>query len=511
MPRKILLPLMVFVVCAAAYFALHAVHTSKAFINTTDGDEVHYLVLTESIITDNDLSPLNNYLDETFKKRDYYQLPIPTPMLIAGDGGRMVSNHLPLLSLMLAPGFEWFGYTGAAGTMILVFSLAAMFAFLALRKLVPEGIALLATLAFFLTYPAVTYSRLIYPETVMVLLLSLSLWACLRLREGGSWLFAIVAGLACALTFQLHNKFIMLIPVLMFLLLASSRRKVRDFAFWLVPVVASLVVLAWLTRYVYGPDIWHGVSASIGPHDMWGGVPYWGILGLYLDRAWGLFIFAPLYLAFLPGVPVSWKKRDFAGWWLFFPLCIIVYTLLVGIFGQWHGGVSPVPRYLVPLIPLFLVCATLFFYRSRKWWVRIVVLVLLGLQVTLTVFAVMYPMKVFPIYGKKNALLTKLVGREAVRWIAGAFPLLHPNVKFMTGVLPVLIWVFVLAVMCVLLRRRLIDPMYLGLRLDYGIDIWRTKRKDKVRRRAARAARRRGRSRLPRLPVREEGAPQART
>jgi len=445
-------------VCILVYSILHVIYIQRKDVFTTDGDEVQYLVVTESLVTDHDLSPLNNYLDHVYIKHGYYQQPVQVPPLVPGSGGRLVSvnTRFPFL---LAPGFWLFKYQGAAATMILLSSLAAMFLFLALRKLFRETTALLLTLVFFLSYPFVMYSRLVYPETAAVFLLSLAIWASLRLKESGKWAYALLAGACAALMFQIHMKFVLISVALFVLLWACSPRKKRDVVAWGAPVVFSAAALLLITWYLFGPNLWHGLTAGARSSDVLGGTPFWGIFGLYLDRAWGLFIFAPLYFAFVPGIPLLRGRRDLTGWWLFIPACIVLHTLAMGFFGQWHGGVSPVPRYLVPLIPLFVICAAILYERCKNTIVRAFLALLLAFQVVLTVFALIYPMSVFAIHETANALIPKVLGRT---WLARAvvrlFPLLHP--VQLKSLLELVAWLFVLAAISLYLRRRLMEPIY---------------------------------------------------
>jgi hypothetical protein len=461
---------MILIVCLVVFSLLQVAFARRDHTHgvlTTDGDEVQYLVSTETLIRDHSLSPLKNYIQNVYKRENYYQQEIPYPMLVPGTNGREVSSHLPLLPVLIVPGFWLFGYNGAAGTMILLFSLAAMLTFLSMRKFLPELTSAAVTLVFFLTYPAVTYSRLIYPETAAVFFLSLSVWASLRLKETGAAGYAMLSGVCAALLFQLHDKFIFMTVALGFLAWCCAKNRMRDFTAWLVPVVASLAVLLFLTRYLYGPNIIHGLSVAAGPGDITGGQPVWGIFGLYLDRAWGLFIFAPLYFAFLPGIPLARGGRDLSRWWLFLPIIIVLHTAVSGLFGQWFGGTAPVPRYLVPLIPIFIICAGIFYAKCRSVAVKVVLGVLFAFQLVLTVFALINPLDAFAIHGTGNALIQRILGPTLARWVTRIFPLFHP-VTLKGCIIPLVLWVALLLGLSIYLRKRKMDSVYIGLGLEAG-------------------------------------------
>lgn len=461
--RRMALPVAVFLICVGVYVSLHAIFMTRTDVFRTDGDEVQYLVLTESIIDDFDLSPLDEYTEKVYRDHGYYSGDIPAPALVDGYGGRLAYAHLPTMSVLLLPGFWLFGYQGAAATMILLTALGAAFMFSVLRRLVSPRLAFAMTLMFFLTYPLVTYSRLIYTETVMLFLLPVALWACLRLSETGQGRFALTAGLASGLMLMFHVKFAAVSVAVLALLWTCSRAHRRDVIAWAVPVVVGLAAVTGMTLYLYGPNLVHGFTVSSGPGGFLGGGPFWGIFGLYLDRAWGLFIFAPLYFVFLPGVPRP-RKEHLSRWWSFVPLVIVLYTLSVGLFGKWSGEVSPVPRHLVPLLPILTLCAAVFYASIKGKVVKALVWALLAVQVVWTVFALIYPMSVFAIHGQGNDLIHRILGDTLARFVVGIFPLFHP-VRFKSGILLLVIWLVFLGAISWYMRSKEMRPLEEALAL----------------------------------------------
>jgi hypothetical protein len=80
---------------------------------------------------------------------------------------------------------------------------------------------------------------------------------------------------------------------------------------------------------------------------------YSGWVGLWLDRNWGLFGTAPIFLLVPAGLFALWKRSRLL------VLQILVlgtpYFLAVASTSFWRGGPTATPRYLVPLIPLLAV------------------------------------------------------------------------------------------------------------------------------------------------------------
>ncbi|MBN2168242.1 MAG: hypothetical protein JW738_03280, partial [Actinobacteria bacterium] len=210
---------------------------------------------------------------------------------------------------------------------------------------------------------------------------------------------------------------------------------------------------------IYGGSLLNGLTVSSGGGGFFGHDPFWGIFGLFLDRAWGLFIFAPVYFVFIPGVPFARNRKDIGRWWVFIPLCIVLYVLLVGMFGKWSGDVSPVPRQLVPILPLLVICAGLTCDRLKSLAAKVILLFFLAGQVVLTVFALIYPRTVFAIHGGLNALIPKILGSNRLsNLIVRLFPLLHPATA--KSIVLLIAWLAVLTVFSILLRKYWMDPVY---------------------------------------------------
>ena len=436
--------LTVFCACLFFYLIIYLlVPTGKGMLTRTSGDEPHYLVVTTSLLRDGDLSLENNYESKSYIKDGYFRAELK-PHLTTGRVGRLVPWHPVFLSLVILPGFAIAGYRGAGVTMVLFMSLSALFVFLILKRFASERKSALVTLFFFFTYPVLAYSFRIYPEVVTVLLLSLGIWACIRFKESERTSYLVLAGLSAALFPFLHPKFILLTLAVALLAFFVARERLRKLLYFLLPVAASLVVLMLWTYYLYGPNIVRGLTMTGEAGRFFGSGSGWGVFGLYIDRVWGLLPYAPLYLLFFCGMPLPREKRDFQKWWVFIPVTVLVYTLIVGSFKEWHGGASPVPRYLIPLIPLLVMCAALAFFNAKRFSTRVVIAVLALLQLVLTVFTMIYPVAAYGLPASSNTLYRYFFGNN---WFSSTleriFPLFHPLTA--SSVVLLVLWILFIA------------------------------------------------------------------
>jgi hypothetical protein len=422
------LPILVFGGCLVVYLVLYLfVPAGKGVATKTIGDEPHYLIIAESILHDGDLTLADEYASGEYRRDGYYSAASLQPQVTLGRNGWVVPWHQVLPALVILPGFAAAGWRGAGVTMILLMGAAALFTFLILRMFVREATAAIVTLFFFLTYPLLLYSHLIYPEVLAIFLLALGTWSALAVRSGRGPGFLLIAGIAAALLPHAHAKFLVLSAALALLVVLCARQRGLQLLYFFVPLAISLAALLLWTYYLYGPNIAHGLTVTSGPGGFFGGDSPWGIFGLYFDRAWGLLPFAPLYLALFAGIPLARTRRAASSWYLYIPVTVVAYTIVVGAFREWHGGAAPVPRYLVPLIPLFVLCAGIVAAGVKRLYAWIVLGALAAAQLVLTVFARIFPAATLGLPHARNELYHYIFGNGFVSAeLDRIFPLFHP-------------------------------------------------------------------------------------
>ena len=442
--RRFTWGLAVFCACLFFYLVIYLlVPTGKGMLTKTSGDEPHYILVTESILRDGDLSLANNYAAKNYQKDGYFRAELQ-PHLTTGKGGRRAPWHPVFLSLVILPGFALAGYRGAGVTMVLFMSLSALFVFLILKRFAGERKSALVTLFFFFTYPVLAYSFRIYPEVVTVFLLSLGIWACIRYKESERTSCLVLAGSTAALFPLLHPKFIVLTFAVALLAFLVARDRLRKLLYFFAPVGVALVLLALWTYYLYGPNIVRGLTMTGEAGRFFGKGSPWGVFGLYIDRVWGLLPYAPLYLLLFCGMPLLHDRRDFKKWWVFIPSTVLVYTLVMGSFKEWHGGASPVPRYLIPLVPLFVMCAALAIFNAKRLSARVVIAVLALFQLVLTVFTMIYPVATYGLPATSNTLYRYFFGNNRLAsTLERIFPLFHPVTS--SSIVLLLLWTIFIA------------------------------------------------------------------
>jgi hypothetical protein len=228
--------------------------------------------------------------------------------------------------------------------------------------------ALATGLIFGLGTIAWEYSRSAFGEPLVGLLLVLLLANLWRARQDRSLIHITGAGLVLGLLLLTRSVMgLMLIPTLVYLLLRKPASW-RAWAAWLLPFGLG-VFLFGLSNFVrFGDPLETGYGA-------FGSLSYFqyplslGIYGLLLSPGKGLLVYSPILLLALAGFgSFSHKHPNEAVFILLASsLVLAVYASTSGWVGGWAWG----PRYVVPLIGLWMLPLASFVeqhWRRRALW-----------------------------------------------------------------------------------------------------------------------------------------------
>ena len=325
------------------------------------GDEPHYLVLTHSLLADQDVRIENNH-----ENRDYWAFhPAELPMhyLARGREGVIYSIHGPGLPALLLPAYAVAGHWGALALVGLFAALAALAVFDLAATIASPPIAWATWAAVALTVPFGLQSWLVFPEMPAALLMA---WAALwvwRDPPGRVWVW-MGRGAALSLLPWLHMKFSLLLFVAGLWLAFKLLPRVRLAVAFLAPIGVS--GLLWLGSYyvMYGdwiPTVAYGYSqgAELDPFN----VPR-GLLGLSFDQEYGLLPYSPIFAAALLGAWTMARRREMRGYLIGVLLVIGPFLASTTQYYMWWGGGSVPARFVVPILPLL---APLMAVAFREW------------------------------------------------------------------------------------------------------------------------------------------------
>jgi hypothetical protein len=132
---------------------------------------------------------------------------------------------------------------------------------------------------------------------------------------------------------------------------------------------------------------------------------------LLMDRQFGLLAYAPLYWI----VPACWVLTARRTWPLLVPAALLY--LPAAAFLEWWAGFAPAARYIVPLMPVFLVVIA---DALRHPAVRISLVALLIPQTVIDAVVWQHPRALWPVATPVNPAL------ERVGWAGRAYEHLFP-------------------------------------------------------------------------------------
>jgi hypothetical protein len=331
----------------------------------TTGDEPHYLITAISLADDRSLTVGDEIAERTylpFHEQTLWNQATPL------DDGRLVEPHDPLLPAVLAVPVAVGGWVaGKLALAVLAGLLAASLTWIAVRRF-EVGVAAATTtvLAFALAMPLSAYANQVYPELPAALAVTLALGALTgRLGRAGiaGWLLALVA---------LPWLSVKYVPVALVLAAVGAvmlwRRGGRGelavsavvlAAAGVLYLVAHQVLYGGLTVYAAGGHFVEGGQLSVMGYE----ANYPGrsirLLGLLIDRRFGLAAWAPVYLLAVPALAALLRARP-RGWPILVLPLVAAWLNATWIAQTMHGWWSPGRQVVVALPAVVLAVA---------WWV----------------------------------------------------------------------------------------------------------------------------------------------
>jgi hypothetical protein len=304
------------VLTVAAATPLAWTHSSR--LTRTTGDEPQYLLSATSLSEDLDLDVSDERLDRRYEDifHRYYLAP---QQEAERPDGRLVSPHDPLLPVLMAAPVRTGGWLSARfAVAAMAGMLAALTLWVAVRRFGIELRAAVVTVAAFsLAAPLTVYGTQVYPELPAALALTAAVAAATGLPKRRN---AALLGVAVIALPWLGVKYLGVAAAIAgvgLMRLAWDRPK-PAFALGAVWSLAALAY-ALLHQVIYGGWTAYASANFLATEgDVMGPDPnYLGrglrLIGLLVDRDFGLFAWAPVFLLAVPALATLARRRP-PGW-----------------------------------------------------------------------------------------------------------------------------------------------------------------------------------------------------
>ena len=278
----------------------------------TSADEPQYLLTALSIAEDRDLDIADQRRSGAY--REFHEAALPVQTVLRPDGSR-VSPHNPLLPLYLAAPMGLGGWAAAKTALAaLAGALAGLLTWTGAARLgVSFRAAALVAAVLGLSPPLALYATQVYPEIAAALAVTAGI-AAATAKPGPAGAAALAAAVIA-----LPWLAVKYIPVALVLAAAGIWRLRSRPLLWAGPAAAMFAAGAlylWFNQAVYGGwtpyasgDFFVGGEfTAAGPApDFWGRSQR--LLGLWVDRGFGLAAWQPAYLLAVPAMAWAVRRR----------------------------------------------------------------------------------------------------------------------------------------------------------------------------------------------------------
>ncbi|MBN2383617.1 hypothetical protein JXQ70_12125 [bacterium] len=396
------------------------------------GDEPHYLMMIQSLISDHDLNLKNNYENRDYSGFYQGQLsPQPTDTVNAHE---IRSYHSPLLALLLLPGYMLAGHLGTIWSMNFFTAVLTGLVFLYLGPRLGNETALLTCFIFSTTIPFSQYAFRIFPEVPAALVSFLAF----VLLSSGIKHRARVALIMVLITIlmMLKLRYTPVAVALFFFSLANTKRPGRRIVLMFLGLVIIISGIAAIIAFFDEPTFLYRHTHILADfHKImirWDITSLTAALGIIMDQEYGLLLYCPLYvialvLPLLNGtLRTQISARHQLTWLLvtsIFYVCLVIKLKSL----TWHGGWAPPLRFLVVILPFWLpLLAELF--RLKSTFLKAILIVLGSYSVLVSNLVLVIPSLAFNRLDG-SARWLEYLGQKILFNIHSLFPsLVRPNI-----------------------------------------------------------------------------------
>lgn len=371
----------------------------------SDGDEVHYLLVTSSIIKDFDL-----VLDNNYENKDYFthHSHEESPHEFIGRYGELRPAHGILTSIIMVPGYwlslvtkDILGFESNRAflffprlNMLALHILFSIFLIFFLRALgFSKNISILGVILYLIQLPVVIYSQAIYSDLIAGYFIMTGVFGILLFTQSGKYKWLVVSSIFLGLSVFLHTKIIIFSTLLIlssFVYLHLKFRKDDSYKLknWFKSghyrKISYSLLCPWLfltASYILMKFYWFGAFYFDGAGNLarLGGYfalmkrPFTsGWLGQRLNTKMGLILIIFVIIIVLTGLYFLIKKKKFSY------LLIILFLVIAALaypFRGWLGQWLDIEVGLItnaPLLALIFAGLVIWFKKHRLSFLLIV-------------------------------------------------------------------------------------------------------------------------------------------
>mgnify|MGYP007063363509 CR=1 FL=1 len=403
------------------------------------GDQVHFQVITSSIINDFDFNIKNNYQPKIYS--DFYKSDTALNYHILdsqfnNDSKSWYSLHNPGLSLLIVPIVLLFGYGYEYllmcffSTLLILNTYKWAYAFTKDKKN-----SKIASFLFSISLIFISLNGYIFPNIIIALMTLNILF--LFLKEDKNDYDLLKLSFLLGLGPWIHVKTLLTYAIIGFWsVIDVYKDNTKNYKVRLCKLILpSFILIALFEICLYK---WYGVflpSSTFAGDSMFKVSPIMSFLAQLFDSGKGLFINNPIFLLLPVGIPIMYSKFKDKTIKI---LCIILPSFILQLtFKDWWGGWSPSNRYLIEILPVFIPSLTLALNIRDKYFR--VITKLLALSTFFVSFIYMYGKSGWFLPGNRNPFIIAMENYTGIN-LDLLIVKFNPDLTIQSGKIVIIFW-----------------------------------------------------------------------
>lgn len=363
--------------------------------NGIGGDQVHYLVMTHSLLEDYDFNLKNDYQSERYSEYWSDKLDPHIPVRQFGpESPRWYSLHNPGLPIIISPFVKLFGNQASILFMTFISLLTVVLTYRWTARITKNkwagllGAGAILTSVFF-----IALNGYLFPNLLSAVLF-LGAFLLLETKSPSRFQLALL-GLILGIGPWIHVKVLLsfatigIIAVTQLLLAKKVwGNKIKDLMALGLPALILIGLFEWKLYQWYGVVL---PSQTFAGDIMFFVSAVDSLPAILFDATKGIFTNNPAFLLIFLGLPIWLRKVP---WQVFRLLLIVGPSLYLQLtFLDWWGGWSPSGRYWMDILPILMPAIGFIALLWQKIWFKVLTIILLVGQI---LFSLVY------IFSKSN-------------------------------------------------------------------------------------------------------------
>lgn len=368
----------------------------------TVGDEPHYLIMSNSLIKDGDFDLKNNYENKDYQQYGWPTIDYQNHISANSKNGKYYSLHNIGLPILISPGYIFGKVDGSIVVLNIIAAIAGVFVFALAYKITESYLKSLIAWSVIFLIPISLYSSAVYTEIPLFAISIILLFLLFKYSRSQKTILLIIASFLLSLLIWLHVKYVFVSAsfIIAYIFLTKN-----DY-FKNILILVSLPLLSQiLEMFVFHK--WFGVASLTAAYpNLWqanqniAGAIIEGIPGLLIDRAFGLFLYSPVFILSFSGLYFLFKENRRIAYATIF--IFLINFLAFGMYVKFLGFV-PVGRFVMPVMGIMVLWLIFFIkHLDLKNIKSIIFYFLLAVSLFFSHALIMNPIKALGVGDQSN-------------------------------------------------------------------------------------------------------------